>query len=193
MGDHMSAFMPQDAHAFGPGSAFDFENHSLFQLHQPGMRQIKGDGDAGGVFRAEPFTGNPGVRPDPNVVLIKLAIKRPEAAFEPGTCNRDSEILEPDLEQLIVGQRRPGKFPTWHGTTRPEKVTADRVTACRRLQRATRFPTRFLTSSSKIGPQRSGAFTDSAPAWRSVMKGMFTFPARRSLCGKRFSHRSRVA
>ena len=163
MGYHMSAFVAQDAHAFGPGSAFDFENHFLFQPHQPGMRQIKRDGDARGVFRAEPFTGNPGVRPDPNVVLIKLTIKRLEAAFEPGALDRDSEIFEPDLEQLIVGQRRPGKFLTWHGTARPAK--SDRR-SCHGGSNATTGNAdsdAVFNILRRVGPRRTKAPTDPAP------------------------------
>src|SRR6516164_7258854 len=164
MGDHMSAFMPQDAHALGPFSAFDFENHFLFQLHQPGMRQIKRDGDARGVFRAEPFTGNPGVRPDTNVVLIKLAVERLEAAFEPGALDRDSEIFEPDLEQLIVGQRRPGKFLTWHGTARPAK--SDRQ-SCHGESKATTGNAdsdAVFNILRRVGQRGSKAPTDPAPA-----------------------------
>ena len=68
------------------------------------MRQIERNGDARGVLRAEPFTGNPGMRPHPNVVLVKLAVERLKTAFEPGVFHRNSEVFEPDLEQLIVAQ-----------------------------------------------------------------------------------------
>jgi hypothetical protein len=61
------------------------------------------------------------MRPYANVVLVKLAIEGLEAAFEPGPLDRDSEVFEPDLEQLILGQRCPGKFPTWHGTAKSAK------------------------------------------------------------------------
>src|SRR5215831_7365908 len=168
MGHHMSALMPQDAHAFGPGSAFDFQNHFLFQPHQPGMCQIKRNGDARGVFRAEPFTGNPGVRPDANVVLIELAIERLEAAFEPGAVDRDFEVLEPYFEQVIVDQRRPGKFPTWwHGSTRPAK-TGRR--SCHGVSKATTGNTdsgAVLNIRLRVGLRRGEALADPPPAWRS--------------------------
>ena len=123
VGDDVTAFVAENAHAFRPRSALDFEDHFLFQLHQAGMRQIEWNGDARGVFRAEPFAGNPGMWPHANIVLVKLAIKRVKAALEPGSLDRDPEILEPDLQQLVVGQRRPGIFPTRHGAKRPLRVT----------------------------------------------------------------------
>src|SRR5262249_17967256 len=189
MRHYMSALMAQDAHAFGPGPTLDFENHFLFQLHQPRMRQIEWNGDSGRVLRAEPFTGNPGVRPDPNVMLVKLAVKRFEAACEPGALDRDFEVFEPDLEQLIVGQRSPGEFPTWHGATKSEKPYRR---SCHGVPKATTVnavPGEVLNISRHLVLRQSEAPTDPAPAWAS---GTVRLSPRPGACAKTFSSVNRL-
>src|SRR5277367_2376880 len=37
-----------------------------------------------------------------------------QALFEPGAGDGHLEVLEPDLQQRLVGQLGPGKFPTRH-------------------------------------------------------------------------------
>ena len=83
--------------------------------HQARMREIKRNGDAGGVFRAEPFARNPGMRPHADVVLVELGIKRVQASLQPRALDRHFEVLDADVQQLVVGQRCPEIFLTRHG------------------------------------------------------------------------------
>jgi hypothetical protein len=58
--------------------------------------------------------------PDSDAALLELAMEIVEAVLEPGAFERELEILEADLEQLLVGQRGLGKLPTRHGALEPE-------------------------------------------------------------------------
>src|SRR5262249_9376804 len=114
-------------------------------------------------------------------MLVKLAVKRFEAACEPGALDRNSEVFEPDLEQLIVGLRSPGKFPTWHGATKSEKP--DRR-SCHGVPKATTVnaaPGEVLNISRHLVLRQSGAPTDPAPPWASGTRGGPPFTQARRL------------
>src|ERR1700691_3566115 len=57
------------------------------------------------------------MRAHPDAVLVELIIERVQALLEPGALDRHFEVLEPDLQQFVVRQGRPGKFPTRHDAT----------------------------------------------------------------------------
>jgi hypothetical protein len=61
------------------------------------------------------------MRPYANIVLGELPIESAKAFLQPGAFDGDPEIFQPDLKQLIVGQRCPGIFPTWHVAKGPTK------------------------------------------------------------------------
>ena len=48
--------------------------------------------------------------PDPDAALLEFVVEIVEAVLEPGAFDRDLEVLEAKLEQLLVGQGGPGKF-----------------------------------------------------------------------------------
>ena len=50
----MTTFMSQNLHAVFAGTAFDFEDLSLFQAHQSRVREVEGNGDTRYAFRGEP-------------------------------------------------------------------------------------------------------------------------------------------
>ena len=77
--DRVSRFMPQNTHAFAFPSAFDFKHLRTFQLHQPGMRQIKWNRETRDAIGREPFLGKPHVRAKVERLGRELAIK----PFEP--------------------------------------------------------------------------------------------------------------
>src|SRR5262249_18872523 len=72
--------------------------------------------DARRAFGAEPFVRKPGVRPHPDAAFGKLFVQPVEAVLEPGAFQLNLEVLEPQLEQLLVGQGCPGVFPAPHRT-----------------------------------------------------------------------------
>src|SRR6185312_4679836 len=113
---HVAGLVAQNRHALGPGAALDVDDHLALEPDQPRVRQIERDTDAGGAVRAEPLAGNPGVRPYPQTRLRQLVMQALHAVFEPGALHGEVEVLEPELEQLLVGQIGPGKFLcTRHG------------------------------------------------------------------------------
>ncbi len=94
----VAGFMAKNGHAFGPGAALDVDDHFSLEPHQPRMRQIERNGDAGRVVRAEPLAGNPGVRPHADAGLRQFVMQGDQAVLEPGALDGDLEVLEPDLE-----------------------------------------------------------------------------------------------
>src|SRR5580704_4755583 len=74
------------------------------------MGEKERHGDARRVLGAEPFVGNPGVRPHVKAVLGKLVVQGQEAVLEPGALDLHMKVLEADLQELLVGQRGPGEF-----------------------------------------------------------------------------------
>src|SRR6202034_3333541 len=106
--------------------------------------------------RAEPFVRDPGVWPHQNAALRELVMKRQEAVFQPGTFDLDAKILEANLQELVVGQRGPGKFPAWHGALNLD----DAGRWCHGTPQAT---TR----------KRAGANGVPEPQWRTLLHAVF--------------------
>src|SRR5262249_54567341 len=100
----VSRLMTEDGHALAPGAALDLEHHLLLELHQPGMGEIEGNGDAGHIRRAEPFARDPDVRPQPDAALLELLVESIDAILEPGAFDRHPQRAEAFLEQLLVRQ-----------------------------------------------------------------------------------------
>ena len=50
-----------------------------------------------------------------------------QAVLEPRAFDGHLEVLEPDLQQLVVGQRGPGKFLARHGARNPERARSKMV------------------------------------------------------------------
>ena len=122
----VSRLVAQDAHAVLLGAAFDIDDHLAFEPGQPRMRQIERDRDARCVGRAEPFVRDPDVRLEADASLLQLVVEVADAAPEPGAFNLDLEVLEPHLQQLLVGQAGPGypaRRSTRHGVARPRLET----------------------------------------------------------------------
>src|SRR5215813_6518601 len=58
---------------------------------------------------------------DPDASLIELIMEIAETIVEPGAFDRDPEVLQAELEELLVGQRGPGKLLTWHDSLETSK------------------------------------------------------------------------
>src|ERR1700761_9282821 len=127
MRDDVAAFMAKNAHAFGHGAALDVEHHFLLKPEQAWMSEIKRDGDARRAIGRKPLARNPGMRPHPDVVIGELAVKRVEAFLQPRAFDGHFEVLEPDLQQLVVGQLGPRifwpKLSTRHDDRGPHDAT----------------------------------------------------------------------
>src|SRR3954447_2645575 len=117
----VACFVTEDGHALAPCSALDVEHHLLLELHQAGMSEIERNGDAGNAARTEPFARHPGVRPQPDAALLELLVQRADAILEPGAFDRYPQAGEALLEQLIIRQLLPGKFPAWHRASRGQR------------------------------------------------------------------------
>src|SRR6185437_4123132 len=110
----MACLVTENGHALGPGAALDVEHHFLLDLHQAGMGEIERDGNPGHICRAEPFARYPCMWPQPDAPLFELFMESREAILEPGAFDRNPQTTEAMLEQLLIRQLFPGKFPAWH-------------------------------------------------------------------------------
>src|SRR5262249_43317328 len=90
----------------------------------------------GRAFGAEPFVRKPGVRAHPDAAFGKLFVQPVEAVLEPSAFQPDLQILDPQLEQLLVGQGFPGVFPAPHRTRNLTILSLDGVMGGRRRQPA---------------------------------------------------------
>src|SRR5258708_27280291 len=59
--EDMTALMTEDLHHLRVGSSLHLEHLLPLELHQPGMGEVEGDGDAGDAVGHEPFRRQPGV------------------------------------------------------------------------------------------------------------------------------------
>src|SRR4051794_17309391 len=85
----MSGLVPEDTHTFDIGSTFDFQHLPAFELDQPWMRQVEGNGDSRYAVRCKPFFGKPYVGTKANASVFQLSIE----AFHPllEQCAGDSQ------------------------------------------------------------------------------------------------------
>ncbi len=129
----MSGLMAQDPHAFRDRAPLHVDEHLALEPHQAGVRQVEGNRDARTVVRAEPLVRDPGVGLDPELALLQLVVQALQAPLEPGPFDRDPEVFEPQLQQLLVRQGGPRKSasksasgPVWHWRCVAENESARR-------------------------------------------------------------------
>jgi hypothetical protein len=74
--------VPEDSHALGVSSSFNFEHLLAFELHQARMCQVKRNRDAGHAVRRKPLFCQPNVRFEANAAGVELAVKPFDVGFE---------------------------------------------------------------------------------------------------------------
>src|SRR5574338_151588 len=87
----------KNAHALAPRSSLHLADHLALKAHQARMREIKREGDAGRVVRAEPFVGEPSVRAGDDAPALKLAMKVVHHPFKPRVFVGNAQIAKPEL------------------------------------------------------------------------------------------------
>ena len=103
----MAGLVPQDPQARLGIAAFDLEHLRELELREPRMREVERDGDAGDAVRREPLVRQPVVRPERQAARVELGVELRDARLELGALDGQPEIAHPDLEQLLVAERRP--------------------------------------------------------------------------------------
>ena len=88
-------------------AAFDFQHLRELELGQPRMREVEGNRDARHAVGREPFVGEPVERAEDEPARVELGVDLGDPRFELGAFDRQPEIAHPDLEQLLVAERRP--------------------------------------------------------------------------------------
>src|SRR5690349_8814909 len=94
----MSSLVPQDAHALLVGSPFNFQHLPPLELHQPRVREVKRNRDAGHTVRRKPLLGQPDVRFEANAAGIKLAVEPFYVGFEKGALDFYRQIADAEVE-----------------------------------------------------------------------------------------------
>jgi hypothetical protein len=105
--ERVSRFVSQDLQAPFRGAAFDFEHLRLFQAHQPRMREVERNRDARHAVGREPFARQPVVRFEGQAARVKFFAQRGEPRLEPAAFDREAEIGESQIEQLLIGEVGP--------------------------------------------------------------------------------------
>ena len=101
--DGVAGLVAQDAQARLRVAAFDLEHLRQLELRQPRVREIERNGDAGHAVRREPLVGQPVVRPERQAARVELGVDLRDALLELGALDREAEIAQAHLEQLLVG------------------------------------------------------------------------------------------
>ena len=104
----MPAFVAKDLHALGVRAALDLEQLAAFEPHEAWVRQVEGHGDSGYVGGREPLIRQPEMRAQPELSLLELGIELGRTVFEPGAGDGHPELLQPELQESLVGPAGPG-------------------------------------------------------------------------------------
>lgn len=107
---HVSGLVAENAHAFVARAAFHVDDHLAFEPHQARMRKVERDCNTGRGVGAEPLVRQPRMRTDAQVAFFKLLLQVVEATFQPGVLDRKLQVPEPELQELVIRQRRPCVF-----------------------------------------------------------------------------------
>ena len=103
----MSRFVPEDLQAPFGRAAFDLEHLRLLEPHQPRVREVERDRDAGHAVRREPLCRQPEVRPETEAARGQLVVQLRDAWLEPAARDRQAQLAKLHIEQRFVVQIRP--------------------------------------------------------------------------------------
>ena len=81
--ERVAGLVPQDLQAPLGRAAFDLQHLRCLEPHQPRMRQIERDGDAGDAVRREPLGRQPVVRPEGQAARGEILVEFVDARLEP--------------------------------------------------------------------------------------------------------------
>lgn len=100
----VSGFVAEDAHTLGFGGTFGFQHHAAFEADQSGMGEIEGDGDSGDAVGSVPSVGEPEVGPELKPARFEFLVEFSDTIFEDGSFDLHSEIADPQIQKLLIGQ-----------------------------------------------------------------------------------------
>src|SRR5919197_5827090 len=97
------------------------------------MGKIERDGDAGHAIRREPFVREPVMGAEAQPARVELGVDLRDALLEIGAFDLHREIAHPDVEELLVAERRPvGRRYTVGGCCFHHSVSRSYASAMRR-------------------------------------------------------------
>ena len=78
----MTGFVSQDAHALALTRAFDLQHLSTLEFHEPGVRQIERNCEAGDPVWSEPLLGQPDMRSKWQLPSQEFMVEFGQALFQ---------------------------------------------------------------------------------------------------------------
>ncbi len=111
VGDDMAAFVPQNAHAFATRCRPRLRGSFSFPAASAADAPERTAWRCRACFRGKTTRSKSRHAAAPGCRARRARRKALQAFLEPGALDRHLEVLEPDLQQLVVGQRRPRKLP----------------------------------------------------------------------------------
>src|SRR5579883_501877 len=83
------------------------------QRLQPRMRKIERDGDGRHTFRGEPLVAQVTLRAEAQSSRSQLVVELLDARLQLASGNRDAQIADAPLEQLVIFKSYPGRLDLW--------------------------------------------------------------------------------
>ena len=105
--DGVAGLVAEDLDAPVVRAALHLEHLALLELLEPGMREIERDGDAADAVRREPLVRQPVVGLEREFAVLELGVQLRDARHQLAAFDGDAQVAHPDVEQLLVVQRRP--------------------------------------------------------------------------------------
>ena len=117
--DGVAGLVTQQAQAPAPRTALHLEHHLALQPHESRVGQVEGDGDSRHLVGREPLLGEPVVGAKPEAPGRELVVEGVDPLQERSALNRQAEIAEPHVQQLVLGELRPSGVPRPGSGTAP--------------------------------------------------------------------------
>ena len=134
--DGVTGLVAQDPEAPLPGPALYLEHLALLQPGEPRMGEIERNRHPGHAVRAEPLVGQPVVRAEAQAPCLQLAEELGETILQPAAVDREVEIAQAKVEELLVVPAVPDR--RGEGPARPSRRRRLRAGAGRARRRGRR-------------------------------------------------------
>jgi hypothetical protein len=105
--DGVPGLVAQELHAPAPVTSFHLEHLLSLQAHEPRVRQVERDREAGDSLRCEPVGREPDGRAEAEPRFAQLLMEFLESRLEPGAGDPEVEVAQAHLEKLLDRQLYP--------------------------------------------------------------------------------------
>ena len=111
----MSRLVSHDARKLIARAALDVEHLTSLESNEAWVCQIERNRKSGYALRGEPFLGEPDVRAKTKAAALESFVESVDAWLEPGSFDRQTEVLDSELKQSFGGPGGPWESSFCHG------------------------------------------------------------------------------